>query len=241
MPNQLLIARNKTTDCHILMGMANRHGLITGATGTGKTVSLQTLAENFSNQGVPVFMADVKGDLVGISQTGHLSDKIKGILKERQLDEPSAQSCPTTLWDVFGKQGHPVRATVSDMGPLLLGRMLNLNDTQAGVLNLVFKIADDQGLLLLDLKDLRAMLQHVGENASQFTTEYGNVSAASVGAIQRGLLEIESQGADKFFGEPMLNIQDFLQTDAKGKGVINLLCASELMNAPRLYGTFLLW
>jgi len=241
MPNQLLIARNQTTDCHILMGMANRHGLITGATGTGKTVSLQTLAENFSNQGVPVFMADVKGDLVGISQTGRLSDKIKGILKERQLEEPALQSCPTTLWDVFGKQGHPVRATVSDMGPLLLGRMLNLNDTQAGVLNLVFKIADDQGLLLLDLKDLRAMLQHVGENASQFTTEYGNVSAASVGAIQRGLLEIESQGADKFFGEPMLNIQDFLQTDAKGKGVINLLCASELMNSPRLYGTFLLW
>jgi DNA helicase HerA-like ATPase len=223
------------------MGMANRHGLITGATGTGKTVSLQTLAENFSNHGVPVFMADVKGDLVGISQTGQLSDKLKGILKDRQMDEPSAQSCPTTLWDVFGKQGHPVRATVSDMGPLLLGRMLNLNDTQAGVLNLVFKIADDQGLLLLDLKDLRAMLQHVGENASQFTTEYGNVSAASVGAIQRGLLEIETQGADKFFGEPMLNIQDFLQTDAKGKGVINLLCASELMNAPRLYGTFLLW
>ena len=241
MPNQLLIARNQTTDCHILMGMANRHGLITGATGTGKTVSLQTLAENFSNQGVPVFMADVKGDLIGISQTGQLSDKIKGILKERQLIEPTPQSCPTTLWDVFGKQGHPVRATVSDMGPLLLGRMLNLNDTQAGVLNLVFKIADDQGLLLLDLKDLRAMLQHVGQNASQFTTEYGNVSAASVGAIQRGLLEIESQGADKFFGEPMLNIQDFLQTDAKGKGVINLLCASELMNAPRLYGTFLLW
>jgi len=241
MPNQLLIARNPSTDCHILMGMANRHGLITGATGTGKTVSLQTLAENFSNQGVPVFMADVKGDLVGISQTGHLSDKIKSILKDRKMEEPAAQSCPTTLWDVFGKQGHPVRATVSDMGPLLLGRMLNLNDTQAGVLNLVFKIADDQGLLLLDLKDLRAMLQHVGENASQFTTEYGNVSAASVGAIQRGLLEIESQGADKFFGEPMLNIQDFLQTDAKGKGVINLLCASELMNAPRLYGTFLLW
>ena len=241
MPNQLLIARNITTDCHILMGMANRHGLITGATGTGKTVSLQTLAENFSNQGVPVFMADIKGDLVGISQAGRLSDKVKGILKERQLDEPAPQSCPTILWDVFGILGHPVRATVSDMGPLLLGRMLNLNDTQAGVLNLVFKIADDQGLLLLDLKDLRAMLQHVGENASQFTTEYGNVSAASVGAIQRGLLEIESQGADKFFGEPMLNIQDFLQTDAKGKGVINLLCASELMNAPRLYGTFLLW
>jgi hypothetical protein len=236
-----LIARNQTTDCHILMGMANRHGLITGATGTGKTVSLQTLAENFSNQGVPVFMADVKGDLVGISQSGQLSDKVKGILKDRQLGMPTPQSCPTTLWDVFGKQGHPVRATVSDMGPLLLGRMLNLNETQAGVLNLVFKIADDQGLLLLDLKDLRAMLQHVGENASQFTTEYGNVSAASVGAIQRGLLEIETQGADKFFGEPMLNIQDFLQTDAKGKGVINLLCASELMNAPRLYGTFLLW
>jgi DNA helicase HerA-like ATPase len=193
-----LIARNKTTDCHILMGMANRHGLITGATGTGKTVSLQTLAENFSKQGVPVFMADVKGDLVGISQSGHLSDKLKGILKDRQLDEPAPQSCPTTLWDVFGKQGHPVRATVSDMGPLLLGRMLNLNDTQAGVLNLVFKIADDQGLLLLDLKDLRAMVQHVGENAKDFTTEYGNVSAASIGAIQRGLLTLDEQGGDFF-------------------------------------------
>jgi DNA helicase HerA-like ATPase len=241
MPNQLLIARNQTTDCHILMGMANRHGLITGATGTGKTVSLQTLAENFSNQGVPVFMADVKGDLVGISQAGHLTEKIKGILKERRLDEPSAQSCPTTLWDVFGKQGHPVRATISDMGPLLLGRMLNLNETQAGVLNLVFKIADDQGLLLLDLTDLRAMLQHVGENARQFTTEYGNVSAASVGAIQRGLLEIESQGADKFFGEPALDLSDMMQSGPDGRGVINILAADKLLSSPQLYATFLLW
>ncbi|MGI9151906.1 MAG: helicase HerA-like domain-containing protein [Limnohabitans sp.] len=241
MAEPLLIARRNTTECHLLPGLANRHGLITGATGTGKTVTLQTLAEGFSKIGVPVFMADVKGDLSGISQAGSLPPKLAAALQERGLPEPTPLACPTTLWDVFGKSGHPVRATISDMGPLLLGRMLNLNDTQAGVLNLVFKIADDQGLLLLDLKDLRAMLQHVGEHAREFTTQYGNVSAASIGAIQRALLEIESQGGDAFFGEPMLNIQDFMQTDAKGLGVINLLAADKLMNAPRLYGTFLLW
>ena len=212
MAEPLLIAKNANTVCELLPGLANRHGLITGATGTGKTVTLQTLAENFSKIGVPVFMADVKGDLTGISQAGSIGDKMAGILKERGIDTPEPLACPTTLWDVFGEQGHPVRATVSDMGPLLLGRMLNLNETQAGVLNLVFKIADDNGMLLLDLKDLRAMLQYVGDNASEFTTEYGNVSAASVGAIQRGLLQIESQGGDKFFGEPMLNISDFMQT-----------------------------
>nr|WP_315426287.1 helicase HerA-like domain-containing protein [uncultured Albidiferax sp.] len=240
MAEPILIAKNATTVCELLPALANRHGLITGATGTGKTVSLQTLAENFSKIGVPVFMADVKGDLTGISQAGRIGDKLAGILKERGIDLPESLACPTTLWDVFGEQGHPVRATVSDMGPLLLGRMLNLNDTQSGVLNMVFKIADDNGLLLLDLKDLRAMLQYVGDNSSEFTTQYGNVSAASVGAIQRGLLQIESQGGDKFFGEPMLNISDFMQT-VDGKGVVNILAADKLMNAPRLYATFLLW
>ena len=241
MAEPLLVAKNSQTQCELLPALANRHGLITGATGTGKTVTLQTLAESFSRIGVPVFMADVKGDLTGISQAGVMGEKLTGILKERGLGLPEPLACPSTLWDVFGEQGHPVRATVSDMGPLLLGRMLNLNETQAGVLNLVFKIADDNGLLLLDLKDLRAMLQYVGDNSSQFTTQYGNVSAASVGAIQRGLMQIETQGGDKFFGEPMLNISDFMQTDSAGHGVINILAADKLMHSPRLYATFLLW
>ncbi|MFT5933497.1 MAG: DNA helicase HerA-like ATPase [Hydrogenophaga sp.] len=240
MAEPMLIAQNAQMQCHLLPQLANRHGLITGATGTGKTVTLQTLAEQFSNIGVPVFMADVKGDLTGISQTGRFGDKISQVLQDRGLTLPAPQACPTALWDVFGEQGHPVRATVSDMGPLLLARMLDLNDTQAGVLNLVFKIADDNGLLLLDMKDLRAMLQHVGDNAKQFTTEYGNISAASVGAIQRGLMQIEQQGGNQFFGEPMLDIQDLMQT-VGGKGVINILTADKLMNAPRLYATFLLW
>ncbi|MBU2407990.1 MAG: DUF853 domain-containing protein, partial [Gammaproteobacteria bacterium] len=240
MADPLLIARHDSIECVLLPGLANRHGLITGATGTGKTVTLQTIAEQLSSIGVPVFMADVKGDLTGVSQAGRIGDKMAAVLKERGIEVPAPLACPVTLWDVFGEQGHPVRATVSDMGPLLLGRMLDLNETQAGVLNLVFKIADDNGLLLLDLKDLRAMLQHVGENAAQFTTQYGNVSAASVGAIQRGLLQIESQGGDKFFGEPMLNIADFMQT-VGGKGVVNILTADKLMNSPRLYATFLLW
>ena len=240
MAEPLLIAKHGATECHLLPGLANRHGLITGATGTGKTVTLQTLAESFSRIGVPVFMADVKGDLTGASQPGKISDKLAAVLKERGLDLPEPKACPTTLWDVFGEQGHPVRATISDMGPLLLGRMLNLNETQLGVLNLVFKIADDNGMLLLDLKDLRAMLQYVGDNAKEFTTEYGNVSAASVGAIQRGLLQIEQQGGTQFFGEPMLNLQDFMQT-VDGQGVINILAADRLMNSPRLYATFLLW
>ncbi|MDO9612076.1 MAG: DUF853 family protein [Serpentinimonas sp.] len=240
MPDPLPIAQNQATACHLLPGLANRHGLITGATGTGKTVTLQSLAEQFSRIGVPVFMADVKGDLGGISQPGQVSAKLAQVLAERGLALPEPQACPTTFWDVFGEQGHPVRATVSDMGPLLLARMLDLNETQAGVLNLVFKIADDQGLLLLDLKDLRAMLQHVGENARQYTTEYGNVSAASVGAIQRGLLQIGEQGGEAFFGEPMLDLSDFMQT-VGGQGVINILAADRLLNAPRLYATFLLW
>jgi uncharacterized protein len=240
MADPILVARQGDIECHLLPALANRHGLITGATGTGKTITLQTLAESFSRIGVPVFMADVKGDLTGISQAGSISPKLAKVLEERGIATPESLACPTTLWDVFGAQGHPVRATVSDMGPLLLGRMLNLNDTQEGVLQLVFKIADDNGLLLLDLKDLRAMLQHVGDNASQFTTEYGNISPASVGAIQRGLLQIDEQGGDKFFGEPMLNIADFMQT-SDGKGVINILAADKLMNSPRLYATFLLW
>ena len=237
----LLIARHSATECLLLPALANRHGLITGATGTGKTVTLQKMAEGFSEIGVPVFMADIKGDLSGISQSGSTGAKIAASLQERGIEIPQPLACPTTLWDVFGELGHPVRATVSDMGPLLIGRMLALNDTQMGVLNLVFKIADDNGLLLLDLKDLRAMLQHVGDNAKQFTTEYGNISAASVGAIQRGLVAIESQGGDKFFGEPMLDINDLMQTDAGGKGVVNILAAQKLMNSPRLYSTFLLW
>jgi len=241
MAEPMLIAQNAHTQCQLLPGLANRHGLITGATGTGKTVTLQTLAENFSRLGVPVFMADVKGDLTGISQSGKIGEKLAAVLRDRGIELPAPMACPTTLWDVFGEQGHPVRATISDMGPLLLTRMLGLNDTQAGVLNLVFKIADDQGLLLLDMKDLRAMLQYVGDNAKQFTTEYGNISAASIGAIQRGLLQIESQGGDQFFGEPMLNMEDFMQTDAQGQGVVNILAADKLMNSPRLYATFLLW
>ena len=244
MAEPILIAKRDDTRCVLLPEMANRHGLISGATGTGKTITLQTLAENFSRLGVPVFMADVKGDLTGITQPGTIGGKLAAVLKERGIEAPASAACPATLWDVYASdkaaQGHPVRATVSDMGPLLLARMLALNEIQQGVLQLVFKIADDNGLLLLDLKDLRAMLQHVGENASQFTTEYGNVSAASIGAIQRGLLQIEAQGGDRFFGEPMLNIADFLQT-VDGHGVVNILAADQLLNSPRLYASFLLW
>lgn len=240
MTNPLPIAQNATVTCELLPNLANRHSLITGATGTGKTVTLQTLAEQFSAIGVPVFMADVKGDLTGISQPGSFTGKIRAILQERNIAIPQPQTCPVTLWDVFGEQGHPVRATISDMGPLLLARMLNLNDTQTGVLNLVFKIADDNGLLLLDMKDLRAMLQYVGDNARQFTTEYGNVSVASIGAIQRGLMQIEQQGGEHFFGEPMLDISDLMQT-INGKGVVNILAADKLMHSPRLYAAFLLW
>jgi DNA helicase HerA-like ATPase len=241
MPNSLLIAKTKDLELSMLPALANRHGCITGATGTGKTVTLQTLAQALSGIGVPVFMADVKGDLSGIGKAGSSNGRIKERLDLLGLPEPTWHGAPVTFWDVFGEKGHPVRATISDLGPLLLARMLNLNDTQQGVLQLVFKIADDNGLLLLDIKDLRAMLQHVGDNAATFKTEYGNISAASIGAIQRGLIGIEEQGGDKFFGEPMLNIEDLLQTDAKGNGVINILAADKLMNAPRLYSTFLLW
>ncbi|MCE2990231.1 MAG: helicase HerA-like domain-containing protein [Burkholderiales bacterium] len=242
MPEPMLIAKTSDSthaDLVILPNMANRHGLIAGATGTGKTVTLQVLAEHFSNIGVPVFMADVKGDLTGISQPGKPHPKVDE--RRALLGLPfTPAACPTTVWDVFGEQGHPVRATGSEMGPLLLSRIFNLNDTQEGVLSLVFKIADDNQLLLLDLKDLRAVLSYVGENASQFTTDYGNISPASIGAIQRGLLTLEQQGGDRFFGEPALSLDDLMQT-SDGKGVINILAADKLLSSPRLYSTFLLW
>jgi DNA helicase HerA-like ATPase len=240
MSDPLLIAKNDHTEIHLLPQMANRHGLITGATGTGKTVTLQVLAEHFSAIGVPCFMSDVKGDLSGISRAGGGNAKVEARVAQLGLDNFSHSSFPVAFWDVWGEQGHPVRATVSDMGPLLLSRLLNLNDTQSGVLHLVFKIADDSGLLLLDMKDLRSMLQFVGDNARSFTTEYGNVSAASIGAIQRGLLALESQGGDRLFGEPMLDIHDLMQTD-DGRGVVNILAADRLMAAPKVYSTLLLW
>ncbi len=228
------------THVHLRLDQANRHGLITGATGTGKTVSLQTLAQGFSAAGVPVFVSDVKGDLAGLSQPCNISAKLAQVLQQRAVPLPKAAACPVTLWDVFGEQGHPVRATVCDLGPLLLSRMLDLNEVQSGVLHLIFKIADDQGLLLLDVKDLRAMCQWVGEHAKPYTTAYGNVSAASVGAIQRGLLQIQAQGGEQFFGEPMLNIADFMHT-VNGQGVVNILAAQRLLQAPRVYAAFLLW
>jgi len=240
MPDPLLIAKNAQTELFLLPAFANRHGLITGATGTGKTVTLQVMAERFSRIGVPVFMADVKGDLSGITQPGAPSPKFLERLKLLGVDAPAYAGSPAVFWDVFGEQGHPVRATVSDLGPLLLSRVLNLNETQAGVLALVFKVADDGGLLLLDLKDLRAMLQHVGDHAQEFQTNYGNVSAASIGAIQRGLLALEQQGAEKFVGEPMLNVDDLIQTDGD-RGVVNILVADRLLAAPKLYSTLLLW
>src|SRR3982750_554555 len=240
MTNPILIAKAKE-EIYLLPKMANRHGLIAGATGTGKTVSLQTLAENFSARGVPVFMADVKGDLAGISQLGANNPKWGAPAEERGISDFKGEAFPVVFWDVFGENGHPVRATVSEMGPLLLGRLMSLNDTQEGVLNMVFRIADENGLLLLDLKDLRSMLQFVAENADQFKTKYGNVSAASAGAIQRSLLELETQGADKFFGEPALDLDDLIQTQAS-RGVVNILAAEKLMQqSPRVYATFLLW
>src|SRR5664279_2747806 len=241
MPDPLPIARNAEGELSLLPALANRHGLITGATGTGKTVTLQVIAERLSGIGVPVFMADVKGDLAGMSQAGAPSDKLTARLKAIGAEAPKFAGCPVVFWDVFGEQGHPVRATVSDLGPLLLSRILDLNDTQEGVLTLAFKIADDNGLLLLDLKDLRALLQYVADNAATIQTSYGNVSAASIGAIQRGLLTLEQQGADRFLGEPMLNVDDLLQTGDGGKGVINILAADKLMGSPKVYSTLLLW
>jgi len=239
-PGSLVIAKAKA-EIAIIPKMANRHGLIAGATGTGKTVTLRTLAEQFSEIGTPVFMADVKGDLSGLPFPGGENPKVKERIQKLGLEDFAFQGFPVAFWDVFGEQGHPVRTTVSEMGPLLFSRILTLNEIQSGVLTLVFKIADDNGLLILDLKDLRSMLQFVGDQADQFKTQYGNISPASVGAIQRGLLTIEEQGGNKFFGEPALNLQDLMQTDSKGKGVINILAADRLMQSPKLYATFLLW
>lgn len=241
MVTPILLAKNQERDVFLLPRLANRHGCITGATGTGKTVSLQIMAEAFSNMGVPVFMADVKGDLTGISQVGENSPKLQERLQKYQLPTPNFSSCPTVLWDIFGEKGHPIRATISDMGPLLLSRVLDLNDIQTGVLNLVFKLADDEGQLLLDLKDLRAMLQNVSDRAKELQQRYGHVSPASVGAIQRALLQIETQGANEFFGEPMLDIFDLIRSDSNGKGNVNILAADRLMQSPKLYSVFLLW
>lgn len=236
----MLIAKGEKETC-LLPKLANRHGLIAGATGTGKTVTLHVLAERFSSIGVPVFMADVKGDLSGLAMPGEDSPKLMERIATMGLTDFAFESFPVVFWDVFGEQGHPVRTTISEMGPLLLARLLNLNDVQSGVLSLVFKVADDSGLLLLDFKDLKAMVRHVGENASQFQTAYGNISAASIGAIQRSLLALAEQGGEMFFGEPAINLQDFIQTDSKGRGVINILAADKLMRSPKLYATFLLW
>ncbi len=240
MVEPLLIAQS-TEPLYLLPRMANRHGLVAGATGTGKTVTLQVMAEAFSRIGVPIFAADVKGDLSGISQAGAETQKISERVKQLKLADFAFAGCPATCWDVFGEQGHAVRATISEMGPLLLARLLNLNDVQESVLALVFKIADDNALLLLDIKDVQAMLQYVGDNAKQFQTQYGNISAASIGSIQRGILAIQQQGGEKFFGEPALNLDDLMQTDSNGHGVVNILAADKLIQSPKLYATFLLW
>jgi DNA helicase HerA-like ATPase len=238
--NGLYVAHGPNGPISICGKMANRHGLIAGATGTGKTVTLQVLAETFSQAGVPCFMADMKGDLSGISQTGAMSGFIEKRCAEFGIESPEFGACPVRFFDVFGEQGHPMRTTVSNMGPQLLARLLQLNETQEGILNIVFRIADDRGLLLIDMKDLRSMLNYVAENAKQYTAEYGNITAQSVGAIQRALLTLENQGADKFFAEPSFDIYDLLQCE-QGKGVMNVLAADKLMLQPKLYSTFLLW
>jgi hypothetical protein len=240
MADALAIATAKSPIA-LLPRMANRHGLVAGATGTGKTVTLRVIAEHLSSIGVPVFLADVKGDLSGLARPGGANPKVDERVKKLGLAGFAFSAAPVAFWDVFGEQGHPARATISEMGPLLLGRMLDLNDVQEGVLALAFKIADDQGLLLLDLKDLRALLQHVGDEAERYRTDYGNVSAASVGAIQRGLLALEQQGGARLFGEPALDLDDLLQVDGKGQGIVNILAADKLLASPRLYATFLLW
>ena len=237
----LLIARTQDKQLELLPNMANRHGLITGATGTGKTVTLQKMAESFSEIGVPVFMADVKGDLTGVAEEGQASEKLMTRLNNIGVTDWEPHANPVVVWDIFGEKGHPVRATVSDLGPLLLARLLNLNEVQSGVLNIIFRIADDQGLLLLDFKDLRAITQYIGDNAKSFQNQYGNISTASIGAIQRGLLTLEQQGAEHFFGEPMLDIKDWMRTDSNGKGIINILSAEKLYQMPKLYAASLLW
>ena len=241
MADPILLAQNSDTPLYLLPALANRHGCITGATGTGKTVTLQVLAEAFSRQGTPVFLADAKGDLSGISQAAQPNPKLQERLQKLGLPEPVWGANPVTFWDIFGEQGHPVRATISDMGPLLLAQILELNDTQEGILNIIFRVADDEGQLILDLKDLRAVMQDVADRAAQLRSQYGNIAAASVGAIQRALLRLETQGADRFFGEPALDVMDWIRTDASGRGMINVLAADKLMQSPRLYAVFLLW
>ncbi len=241
MPDTSLFIAKGESELHLLPKMANRHGLITGATGTGKTVTLQRMAESFSSIGTPVFLSDIKGDLSGICDPGGTNKKVAERIKQLELKNFRHQGFPIQFWDVFGEMGFPVRTTISEMGPLLLSRLLNLNEVQSGVLNLVFRVADDQGLLLLDLKDLRAMLAYVAENAAQYTVAYGTISKQSVGTIQRALLSIEEQGADQFFGEPSLDIHDFMRTDSNGLGMINILACDKLFQSPALYSTFLLW
>ena len=236
----ILIGKGARTQS-LLLGLANRHGLISGATGTGKTVTLQVLAEGFSRQGVPVFVSDVKGDLSGISQPATINEQLASRAKRVGVSDYAAHACPTVFWDLFGERGHPLRATISEMGPVLLSRLLSLNETQEGVLSIAFQVADDDGLLLLDLKDLRALLTFVAENASSLTATYGTVSKRSVGAIQRRLLSLEQQGAESFFGEPALDLHDFLRTDRSGYGMVNVLAADRLIHQPKLYATFLLW
>jgi DNA helicase HerA-like ATPase len=237
----LVFGKNKNTEAKIIGKFANRHGVITGATGTGKTVTLQALAERFSGMGVPVIAADIKGDLSGILRAGNLSPKIAEILKTREIEAPASHPNPVEFWDVFGETGNPLRSTISEMGPLLLSQLLNLNEVQEGVLNVAFKVADDQQLLLIDLADLRALLAYIAENAGEFNAKYGAVSATSVGAIQRSLLVLENQGGAKFFGQPEVQLADLIRTDASGNGVINLLDATKLMGSPKVYATFLLW
>lgn len=241
MTESIVIAKSNGKDLSIITALANRHGLISGATGTGKTVTLQKMAESFSNIGVPVFLADVKGDLTGLGEEGILTDKLKDRLINIGVTNWQPKSSPIELWDVFGEKGIPVRSTVSDIGPILLARLLNLNDIQSDVLQLVFKISDDNNLSLLDFKDLRALVQFIGDNAKKFTSEYGNISLSSIGAIQRSLLSLDQEGAEYFLGEPMLDIQDLMQTNTDGRGMINILSADRLYNSPKLYSVFLLW
>ncbi len=238
--NAVFVGKGETPQ-QLLLQLANRHGLIAGATGTGKTVSVKVLAEGLSSRGVPIFLADVKGDLSGTSQPGTADPKLTERARTMGLDDHTPRGFPTIFWDITGEQGHPLRTTISEMGPFLLTRLLQLNSAQEGVLNIAFKLADDEGLLLLDLKDLRAMLDFVGENASNLTTTYGTVGKSSLGAIQRGLLVLEQEGADRLFGEPALDIHDFMRTDPEGRGYVSLLRADSLMRQPRLYATFLLW
>ena len=244
MSTPIIIAKKTTNtqqDVVLHSKFANRHGLIAGATGTGKTVTLKVLAESFSRLGVPVFLADAKGDVSSLAQAGASNPKFDERIKSLGIDSIPFAASPVVFWDLFAEQGHPIRTTITEIGPLLLARMLNLNDTQEGVLSAVFRIADDQGMLLIDFKDLKAMIGYVSEHAAEFKAEYGNLSPASLGAIQRNLLALADQGGDQFFGEPSLNILDFIQTDSNGHGYINILAADKLMNTPKLYATFLLW